>query len=225
MFFRNRVDAGHRLAEALERYRDSDPVVLGLPRGGIPVAFQVAHALDAPLDVLVVRKLGAPDQPELAIGAVAPGTRVLNDEVIRLLNISPEYIARVEARERRVVDERIARYRGNTPSVPIAGRTVIIVDDGIATGATARAAIAAVRALGAREVVVAAPVCSPEAKALLEETADQVVCLDAPPDFQAVGYWYEDFRQTTDDEVREYLLRSHREREARYHAMHGPHDG
>ena len=222
MFFANRVDAGRRLAAALTKYRDRFPVVLGLPRGGVPVAFEVAHALEAPLDVLAVRKIGAPDQPELAIGAVAQGATVIDGETLSLLGISEDYVHDAVAHARAELDGLLARLRGAAPPVAVLGRPVILVDDGIATGATARAAVQAARALGAREVVVAAPACSPEARRLLETTADAVVCLETPEPFIAVGYWYADFAQTTDREVRDLLRLARLERDVGYHAVATP---
>ncbi len=192
-------------------------MVLGLPRGGIPVAYEVAHALGAPLDLLMVRKLGAPGQPELAIGAVAPGVVVLDHETMTLLGVTEDYVARVRAQETRALEDGLQRFRGTRPFPDVAGRTVILVDDGIATGATALAAVDAVRARGAARVVVAAPVAAPDAVTRLRAAADDVVVLETPPDFQAVGYWYSDFTATTDDEVRQMLRRAHLEEDAHYH--------
>lgn len=206
MAYRDRVDAGRRLGEELARRGETDVVVLGLPRGGVPVAFQVARMLGAPLDVLVVRKLGLPSQPELAMGAVGEdGTRVLNPEVIRESGIGPEQLAAVEAAERATVQARAARLRGDRPRVPLAGRTALIVDDGIATGSTARVACAAARTQGASRVVVAAPVAPRQTVGELAGYADAVVCLDTPRWFGAVGQFYDDFRATGDDEVARLL--------------------
>jgi len=200
--FRDRRDAGRQLAARLESLRDEHPVVLGLPRGGIPVAAEVAEALDAPLDVIVVRKLGVPFQPELGMGAIGEdGVRVLNDEVVRLARVSPEEIAEVERRERVEVERRARRFRGDRPPVPLRGRTVIVVDDGIATGGTAKAALEVAREHGARRVILAVPVAPPDTLAAMRSVADEVVCLEAPSAFYAVGQWYHDFTQTTDDEV------------------------
>lgn len=200
--FADRSDAGRRLAEALEDYRGRDVLVLGLPRGGVPVAYEVARALGAPLDVLVVRKLGVPYQPELAFGAIGEdGARVLNQSVLRHVRVGESDIAAVEAAQRIELQRRIERYRGGRPPLPLAGRVVIIVDDGFATGSTAQAAVTVARAHGAATVVLAAPIGSGETVAALRSVADDVVCLGAPAGFVAVGQGYRDFRQTTDDEV------------------------
>jgi predicted phosphoribosyltransferase len=207
MVFANRREAGRRLAGLLTSYRAERPVVLGLPRGGVCVAYEVARELEAPLDVLVVRKLGAPGHPELAIGAVAPGVTVLDEETIRFLGVPRSYIEEVIQRERAEVEARVALFGGGA-APQVRGRTAIIVDDGIATGSTALAALKAVRQLGAACAVVAAPVCSVQARDLLLREADDVVCGFVPPAFGAVGYWYEDFTQTTDEEVRDLLARA-----------------
>jgi putative phosphoribosyl transferase len=206
MRFRDRVDAGRRLAAALGHLRGPDVIVLGLPRGGVPVAFEVAEAIGAPLDVIVVRKLGVPFQPELAMGAIGEGgVRVLNDRVLRLAAVSGRDLARVEERERRELERRARLFRGDRPPRPLAGKTVIVVDDGIATGSTVRAACQVVRARGAGRVVVAAPVAAPDTLRSLAELADEVVCLDAPAAFDAVGQAYVDFAQTSDDTVTRLL--------------------
>jgi len=210
--FADRSDAGRRLAEALAGYRDRDVLVLGLPRGGIPVAYQVAEALGAPLDVLVVRKLGVPHQPELAFGAIGEGgVRVLNDEVSRRIQARAEDLAAVEGAERNELDRRVNLYRGGRPGLPLAGRVVLIVDDGFATGATARAAALVARAQGATTVVLAAPIGAPDTVAALHKVADDVVCLGTPRGFSAVGQGYDDFSQTPDEEVCA-LLRAARRR-------------
>jgi predicted phosphoribosyltransferase/alpha-beta hydrolase superfamily lysophospholipase len=199
--FRNRVDAGRRLAAAVRHVR-GDVVVVGLPRGGIPVAAEVAKALHAPLDVIVVRKLGVPFQPELGMGAVGEGgVRVINDELVAWSRIGAGELAAVEARERAEVARRAARFRGGRARVPLAGRVVLVVDDGIATGSTARAACEVVRAEGARRVVLAVPVAPRDWIARLAGVADEFVCLDTPEPFFGVGQFYADFTQTTDDEV------------------------
>jgi len=200
--FRDRRDAGRLLAARLGALRPERPVVVGLPRGGVPVAAEVAEFLGAPLDVIVVRKLGVPFQPELGMGAIGEGgVRVLNDEVVRLTGVGPAEIAEVEARERVEIERRARRFRGDRPAVELDGRTVVVVDDGIATGGTARAALEVVRAHGARTVVLAVPVAPPDTLAALSDLADEVVCLESPAGFNAVGQWYQDFTQTSDNEV------------------------
>lgn len=215
LVFRDRADAGERLGAALGAMRAQDPVVLGLPRGGVPVAAQVASALGAPLDVIVVRKLGAPMQPELAVGAIGEdGVRVVNEDVMRLTGTKAAELGRAEERERIVLDHRVAGVRAARPRESLQGRTALIVDDGIATGATMRAAVQVARAHGARRVVVAAPVAPPEVVDMLGRVADEVVVLDEPANFEAVGKWYRHFDTVTDDQVVEMLLEAvplHRE--------------
>jgi len=199
--FADRRAAGRELAARLADLAPERPVVLGLARGGIPVAYEIAQALDAPLEVLVARKIGAPENPEFGIGAVAEGEPAMLDaETLRWIGIGDAELERAITRARAEVDERIARYRGGRP-LELAGRTAIVVDDGIATGGTARAALHAVRALGARRLVLAVPVGAPSTLRALAGVADDVVCLAAPEQMRAVGAWYEDFTQTTDDEV------------------------
>ncbi len=200
--FADRADAGRRLGEFLAGYRGRDVLVLGLPRGGVPVAFEVAKALASPLDVLVVRKLGVPGQPELAFGAIGEdGVRVINESVLRHVVISDAEIAEVEVEQRTELARRIARYRGGRTPQPLAGRVVLIVDDGFATGSTARAACLVARARGAARLVLAAPIGAPDTIAELRSYADEVVCLGAPRYFSAVGQGYDDFRQTSDEQV------------------------
>jgi len=202
MLFANRAQAGRRLAEALDHLRGEDLVVLGLPRGGVPVAREVAEALGAPLDVVVVRKLGVPFQPELAMGAIGEGeVRVLNDRVVRMARITPQELAGVEARERVELERRARHFRGNRPPTPLEGRTAVVVDDGIATGATARAACQVVRALGARQVVLAVPVAPPGWEARIDGDADELVTVATPSPFSGIGQFYVDFSPTSDDEV------------------------
>lgn len=215
VMFRDRVDAGRRLGAALARRGEGEgrAVVLGLPRGGVPVAAEVAEALEAPLDVVVVRKLGVPWQPELAMGAISEaGTRVLDDEILRAAGVGEDDLLAVQAAEQARLDRRVERLRAVHPRVDLAGRAAVVVDDGIATGSTARVACAAVRARGAARVVLAVPVAPPSAVADLAPAADEVLCLGTPRDFVAVGRHYLDFSATSDDEVIE-LLRAARERQ------------
>ena len=210
MRFRNRSDAGRRLANRLQFLSGEDVVVLGLPRGGVPVAAAVARALGAPLDVILVRKLGVPAQPDLGLGAIGEsGARVINQEVVRYAHVSEAQIAQVEAKERAELQRRAQRFRGDAPHVPLAGRTAMIVDDGIATGSTARAACQVARALGAAAVVLAVPVAPPSADRALRGDADEVICLEMPDRFLAIGEWYEDFAQTSDEEVVALLRAAH----------------
>ncbi|MGN6441451.1 MAG: phosphoribosyltransferase family protein [Arthrobacter sp.] len=203
--FHDRPDAGRRLGKRLAGLRGRDVVVLGLPRGGVPVAFEVAKALEAPLDVIVVRKLGVPFQPEVAMGAIGEGgVRVLDPRTISMARVSQEDLQQVERQERALLESRVARFRQGRPRINLAGRTVIIVDDGIATGSTARAACQVARHLGAAKVILAVPVAPARAIVELKEP-DDVVCLLSPQDFQAVGYYYHDFSPTEDGEVVQLL--------------------
>ena len=208
-FFVDRTDAGRRLADRVAHLRGADVVVLGLPRGGVPVAFQVARSLAAPLDVILVRKLGVPFQPELAMGAVGEGgVLVLNEEVVALAGIDRAELAAIERRARGELERRAVQFRGDRPRVPLRGRTALVVDDGIATGATARAACRVARAQGAVRIVLAVPAASPRAAESLRREVDELVVLETPVDFAAVGQAYADFRPTEDDEVVELLRRS-----------------
>ena len=210
--FRDREDAGRRLAARLERYRDERPVVFALPRGGVPVGFEISRALGAPLDVFVSRKLGAPGQPEFGIGAVAPGgVRVLNGDIVERLGIPADYLETVTQRELAEVKRRLRHFRGDRPEPEVAGRTVILVDDGLATGVTARAAVEAMKRLGPRRLILAAPVCAAQTAGLLGPEVDELVCLESPSDLGAIGFWYGDFSQTSDEEVIELLERSRQE--------------
>ena len=198
MPFIDRVDAGRQLAGRLQYLRGEDVVVLGLPSGGVPVAFEVAKALGAPLDVIVVRKLGVPFQPELAMGAVGEGdVLVLNEDVVLRAHVSEAELAEIERRARAEVERRAPRFRGDRPRQALTGRTAVLVDDGIATGATARAACQVARAQGAARVVLAVPVCSPDTAARLRREVDELVCLETPRWFFGVGQFYADFRQTS----------------------------
>lgn len=207
VMFRDRREAGKRLAKQLEHLKGADPLVLALPRGGVPVGAEIARRLGAPLDVVVARKIGAPGQPELAVGAVAqigeggtPAT-VLNREVLRVLGIAEDMVARLREVQLREVIQRAARFRAGLPPLAVAGRTVILVDDGIATGATVEAAIAALRPLGPGRIVVAVPVAPRDTLERLRGEADAVVCLSEPSDFLAIGAFYADFDQVEDAEV------------------------
>lgn len=212
MYFRDRADAGRQLAQRLQHYANRpDVLVLGLPRGGVPVAYEVARALNAPLDVFVVRKLGVPDQPELAMGAVASGgVRVLNEDVVTALKMPRQVIEAVAAEEQRELERRERLYRGDRPPLDVRGRTVILVDDGLATGSTMRAAVAALRRLQPARIVVAVPVASPSVCESFRDIVDEIVCLLTPEPFYAVGLWYQDFSQTTDEQVRDLLQRAQR---------------
>jgi putative phosphoribosyl transferase len=210
--FRDRREAGRALAEAVQALELDDPVVLGLPRGGVPVAFEVARALAAPLDVLVARKIGAPDNPELAIGAVAEGgVRVLDHSLIGRLLVGHEELEHAIAQATTQLEQRTARYRPAGGPIAIESRDVVVVDDGLATGATARAALRAARSRGPRRLVLAAPVGSSQAVESLRPEADEIVCVLVPEQMWAIGFWYLDFGQTSDDEVAELLQRARAE--------------
>jgi putative phosphoribosyl transferase len=207
--FEDREDAGRRLAERLARYRDERPVVFALPRGGVPVGYEISRSLGAPLDVFVSRKLGAPGQPEFGIGAVAPGgVRVLNGNIVERLGIPYDYLEAVTRKEMAEVERRLRHFRGDRPEPDVRDRTVILVDDGLATGVTARAAVEALRRLGPRRLILAAPVCAAQTAELLGPEVDELVCLEAPSDLGAIGFWYRDFSQTSDEEVIELLERA-----------------
>jgi putative phosphoribosyl transferase len=208
--FQDRRDAGRMLAGKLSEYAGrSDVLVLALPRGGVPVAYEVARALAAPLDIVLVRKLGVPGQEELAMGALASGdVLVLNDDVVSALEIGPDVVEAVAERERRELERREAAYRGGRRPVDVGDRVVILIDDGLATGATMRAAAVALRQRGPRRLVIAVPTASVATSRALAAEVDEIVCAMTPEPFHAVGLWYEDFSQTTDDEVRELLSRA-----------------
>jgi putative phosphoribosyl transferase len=205
--FRDRAEAGRRLAAKLMEYAGRpDVLVLALPRGGVPVAFEVARALEAPLDIFVVRKLGVPGHEELAMGAIASGGAwVLNNDLIESLNPPFRVIQAVAARERLEIERRERAYRGNRPALEVRGRTVILVDDGLATGASMRAAVAALQRLGPGRLIVAVPTAAPSTCSELGQEVDECICVITPEPFHAVGIWYEDFSQTTDEEVRDLL--------------------
>ncbi len=205
MQFTNRVEAGARLARELERFGSADAVVLGIPRGGVPVAAVVAERLGLPLDVVVVRKLGLPFEPEVAMGAIGEGgARLVDESLTSRAGVSPDGVAAVEEREQRTLDARVERLRRGGPSSDLAGRTAIVVDDGLATGATMQVACLAARGRGAVRVIAAAPVAAPDAMHRIT-AADEVVAVLQPRDFWAVGAHYIDFRQTTDEEVERLL--------------------
>ncbi|MGH9905776.1 MAG: phosphoribosyltransferase [Pyrinomonadaceae bacterium] len=207
MIFRNRIDAGKQLAARLMRYAGRpDVLVLALPRGGVPVAYEVAKQLGAPLDVFLVRKLGVPGYEELAMGALASGgMRVINDDVVSYLKIPEEVINAVAAEEQQELERREKQYRGDRPPPDVKSRTVILIDDGLATGSTMRAAAAALREQDPARIVVAVPVSAPETCDDFRSEVDEIVCAVTPEPFRGVGLWYEDFSQTTDEEVRELL--------------------
>jgi predicted phosphoribosyltransferase len=210
-FFKNRSEAGRFLAQKLKEYtNDPNVVVLALPRGGVPVAFEVAEALKAPLDIFVVRKLGVPGYDEFAMGAIATGgIRVLNAKVLDYLDIPDEMIERVVAREQRELERRERLYRGTRPALDVHGRTVIIVDDGMATGSTMRAAVRALRQQQPEKMIVAVPVGARETcESFAKEVDTMCVCAITPEPFDAVGLWYRDFAQTSDQEVRQLLMRA-----------------
>jgi len=208
--FRDRAEAGRRLAEKLVEYAGRpDVLVLALPRGGVPVAFEVAQALKAPLDVFVVRKLGVPGHEELAMGAIASGgITVLNEDVIQVLHPRFRVIEAVAAREFQELGRRERAYRDDRPAIEVRGRTVILVDDGLATGSTMRAAVAALRRLSPARLIVAVPTAAPSTCAEIGREADECICCITPDPFHAVGIWYEDFSQTTDEEVHDLLAKA-----------------
>ncbi len=208
--FQDRTDAGQKLAKELSDYTGRpDVIVLGLPRGGVPVAFEVAKALDVPLDIFLVRKLGVPGHRELAMGAIASGgVRVLNEDVVQGLNIPHRTIEAVTSEEQQELERRERAYRGDRPRPDVRDRTVILVDDGLATGASMHAAVTALRAREPARIVVAVPTAPPETCAEFEDEVDKVLCATTPQPFLGVGAWYADFSQTTDQEVRALLERA-----------------
>jgi len=213
--FRDRVDAGQRLAAALAKYaNEADVLVLALPRGGVPVGYEVARRLGAPLDVLVVRKLGVPGHEELAMGAIASGgAQVIDRDIVAMIGVADDILEHVIERETRELERRERVFRGERGATPldVEGKTVVLVDDGLATGSTMLAAVQGLRTRGPRRIVVAVPVGSPETCAAFRPHVDEIVCLATPQPFYAVGLWYDDFAQTSDDEVRELLDRAARE--------------
>jgi predicted phosphoribosyltransferase len=224
--FRDRLHAGRALAELLTDYAGRDDVtVLALPRGGVPVASEVARALGAPLDVFLVRKLGVPGREELAMGAIASGgVRIINDEVVNALRIDPATIDEVAEAEAEELERRESAYRDGRPPADVRGRAVLLIDDGLATGSSMRAAVEALQRLGPAEVVIAVPVAAASTCAAFRDLVDRVVCARTPEPFYAVGLWYDDFSQTSDDEVRDLLLRA-REALDGHHAGSASHAG
>lgn len=213
--YRNRESAGQDLAKRLQSYTNRpDGVVLALPRGGINVAFEVANALNLPLDVLVVRKLGAPDQPELAMGAIASGgVRVLNQELLRQSQISNERVESVAKQEAKELERQERLYRNGRPPLVLEGKTVILIDDGLATGATMRAAVAAIREQNPKQIIIAVPVATPSMCREMENEVEEIICVKTPEPFISVGTWYDDFSQTTDEEVTELLSRAEKKQQ------------
>ncbi|AGA28082.1 phosphoribosyltransferase [Singulisphaera acidiphila] len=214
--FQDRYDAGRQLAGELVHYAGRpDVLVLALPRGGVPVAYEVARVLGVPLDLFLVRKLGVPGQKELAMGAIATGgVRLLNEEIVRRFGIPPEVIDRVTATERQELERREQVYRGDRPKPEVRGKTAILIDDGLATGASMRAAVAALRQMQPARTVIAVPIAAPSTCKEFQDEVDEVICARTPEPFYAVGLWYEDFSQTSDEEVRDLLTRAESERPA-----------
>jgi predicted phosphoribosyltransferase len=214
MIFQDRRDAGRQLARRLTHLRGQDAIVLALPRGGIVVGYEIARALGTPLDVIVARKLGAPGNPEFGFGAIAPGgVRFLDEQTVGWLGLSEEQIDRIAAEEALEMERRLRRYRGGRPLPDVRQRAVILVDDGLATGVTARAAIRAIRRWEPGHLVLAVPVSAPDTARAVSSEVDELVCLETPPGFMAVGQYYMDFEQTSDEEVIELIERARREAE------------
>ena len=217
MLFKTRKEAGQRLTSDLKEYANRpDVIVLGLPRGGVPVAYEVARGLNAPLDVWLVRKLGAPGHEELAMGAIASGdTRILNKDVVRSLGVSEQAIDKVAAKEQQELERREKAYRGDLPPLELRDRTVLLVDDGLATGASMHAAAVALRQHDPKEIVAAVPVAAPETCQEFKIKVDKIICSETPQPFYAVGLWYDKFDQTTDQEVRDLMQRAASQQPAR----------
>lgn len=209
MLYKDRKDAGYQLAEKLKKYINDNPVVMALPRGGVILGYQVAKKLKAPLDVIVPRKIGAPFNPEFGIGAIAPnGVRVINDETIRLLNISGIQIEQIIERETKEMNRRINLYRKGLAPLDLDGKAVIVVDDGIATGVSTKAAILSIKQMNPKKIILAVPVCPPETANIFRTEVDEFLSLNEPMDFYAVGAYYDDFNQITDEEVINLLQKS-----------------
>ena len=214
--FRDREDDGRKLAERMAGYRGESPIVLALPRGGVPVGYEMDNALEAPLDIFITRKLGAPGREEFGIGAVAQGgVRVLNERAVEALKIPEEYIERVAKEETEEIERRLLILRGDRPEPEVEGRTAVLVDDGLATGVTARAAVEALRRRNPGRLVLAVPVCAAQSVELLRPEVDEMVCLEAPSNLMAISLWYQNFYQVEDEQVVELLERARREREER----------
>ena len=202
MIYKNRQDAGRQLAEKLMKFKDENPIIIALPRGGVVTGYEAAKMLHAPLDVMITRKLGAPFQPELAIGAIAPNdVRILNLDAIRFLGISKDEMEEIIRRETKEMHRRIKLYRGDLPPLDLSGKTVIIVDDGLATGVTAGVAVLSIKQMTPEKIILAVPVSPIDTAEKFREEVDEFICLSEPPDFFAVGQYYDDFAQVTDEEV------------------------
>ena len=200
--FVDRGDAGRQLAERLSAYAGESPIIFALPRGGVPVGAEIARSLGAPLEIIVSRKLGAPDQPEFGIGAVAPGgVRVLNERAVKILGIEEDYLKRVTERESAEVERRLRLFRGDRPYPDLDGRTAILVDDGLATGVTARAALHTLRLMRPEKLILAVPVCAPQTATPIRSEVDDLICVITPTNLEAIGLWYENFEQVPDEEV------------------------
>lgn len=209
MIYEDRHDAGIKLAEKLTKYKNDQPVIMALPRGGVIIGYEVAKMLNAPLDIIVARKLGTPFQPELGIGAIAPNDiRILNNELIKLLNIPESEIENIIQTETTEMNRRIDFYRKDLPQVDLKDKVVIIVDDGLATGVSTNAAVLAIRQMKPKKIILAVPVAPPNTASRFKKEIDEFLCLNQPPDFYAVGYYYNDFSQTTDEEVVDLLQKA-----------------
>lgn len=209
MIYNDRYDAGQKLAEKLTKYTNDKPIIMALPRGGVVVGYEVAKMLKAPLDVIVARKIGAPFQPELGVGAIAPnGIRILNNELIRLLNIPESAVEEVIQKETIEMNRRINFYRKDLPLSDLKDKIVIVVDDGLATGVSTNAAVSAIRQMQPKKIVLAVPVAPPNTASRFKREVDEFICLNQPPDFYAVGYYYKNFTQTTDEEVVDLLQKA-----------------
>ena len=209
MIYKDRHDAGRALAEKLKKYADENPVIIGIPRGGVVLGYEVAKALNAPLDIIVARKIGAPQNPELGIGAIAPGkVTILNNELVSMLSVSKQQLERIIEQETSEMNRRINVYRKGLPDLDLNNKTVIVVDDGIATGISTMAAIASIKLSKPKKIILAVPVCPSDSVNKFEENVDEFICLNARADFYAVGQYYDNFEQTTDEEVIDLLQKA-----------------